>query len=146
MKKIFAVVLLAFTLGANAFWNNNDMPWNSNNYNGYGYAEDNGIFAYNPYDYWDPRWYMEEMSNMVDEFDDEFNNDNYYNGYYPYNNSNTPWGNNTPWNNNGPWNNGPWNNQAPVAPAAPVFGLDGLLPLNSCAKTSGPEWIPCEQA
>jgi hypothetical protein len=53
------------------------MPWNNgNNYNNNGYQEDNGMFGYNPYDYWDPRWYMEEMSNMVDEFDDEFNNNN----------------------------------------------------------------------
>jgi len=99
MKKILAVVLLAFALGANAFWNNNNnTPWSngSNNYNGY--QEDNGMFGYNPYDFWDPRWYMEEMSNMVDEFDDEFSNNN-YNGY-GYN----------------PYNNGPWNRTAAVAP------------------------------
>ena len=116
MKKLFAVTLLvAASLSANAFWNNNNGPWN-NNYNNYnGYQDDNGMFGYNPYDYWDPRWYMEEMSNMVDEFDDEFSNDNYYGGYNnPYNNG--PWNNN-----NGPWNNGPWNNtQAPVAPVAPA--------------------------
>ncbi|HIC40062.1 MAG TPA: hypothetical protein EYO74_01470 [Piscirickettsiaceae bacterium] len=89
MKKILTVVLLAFALGANAFWNNNNnTPWSngSNNYNGY--QEDNGMFGYNPYDFWDPRWYMEEMSNMVDEFDDEFNNNNYNGyGYNPYNNN-----------------------------------------------------------
>jgi hypothetical protein len=58
------------------------------------------MFGYNPYDYWDPRWYMEEMSNMVDEFDDEFNNNNNgwnnnnnFNGYNPYNNFNNPWNN-----------------------------------------------------
>jgi hypothetical protein len=102
MKKIFAVVLLAFSLGANAFFNNNDMPWNngfnSNNVNGY--QKDNGIFSYNPYDYWDPRWYMEEMSNMVDELDDEFNT-NSNNSGYGYN----------------PYSNGPWNRTATAAPA-----------------------------
>lgn len=100
MKKIIAIFAMAAALGANAFWNNNG-PWNNNGWNnGYGYNDDNGIFGYNPYEFWDPRWYMEEMSNMVDEFDDEFNNNN--NGYY-----------NNPWN----YNNAPWNNNAPVAPA-----------------------------
>ncbi|SFV82164.1 hypothetical protein MNB_SUP05-6-1011 [hydrothermal vent metagenome] len=49
---------------------------------------------------------MEEMSNMVDEIDDEINsnsNNNGY-GYNPY--SNGPWNNNTP-----------WNRTAPAAPA-----------------------------
>ncbi len=102
MKKIFAVILLAFSLGANAFFNNNDMPWNNGfNNNVNGYQQDNGIFSYNPYDYWDPRWYMEEMSNMVDEFDDEFNNNN--NNRYGYNS----------------YNNGPWNRTAAVT-SAPV--------------------------
>ncbi len=114
MKKIFAVVLLAFALGANAFWNNNNGPWGG--YNG-GYYEDNGMFGYNPYDFWDPRWYFEEMGNMVDEFDDEFNSNDYGYGYNPYNNyRNGPWNNNS-WGNNAPWNNGPWNNNAPAAPA-----------------------------
>jgi len=101
MKKIFAVVLLAFSLGANAFFNNNDMPWNNGfNNNVNGYQQDNGIFSYNPYDYWDPRWYMEEMSNMVDEFDNEINNNN--NNYgYGYN----------------PHHNAPWNRTAAVTPA-----------------------------
>ena len=102
MKKIFAVILLAFSLGDNAFFNNNDMPWNNGfNNNVNGYQQDNGIFSYNPYDYWDPRWYMEEMSNMVDEFDDEFNNNN--NNRYGYNS----------------YNNGPWNRTAAVT-SAPV--------------------------
>ncbi len=98
MKKILAIVLLAFTLSANAFWNNNG-PWgnNYNNYGNYGY-QDNGIFAFNPYDYWDPRWYAEEMSNMMDEFDDNGWNNNY--GGYGYN----------PYNRYNPYNNGPWNN------------------------------------
>ena len=104
MKKIIAIFALALTLSANAFWNNNG-PW-GNNYNGYGYADDNGIFAYNPYDYWDPRWYFEEMENMMDEFDDEFGGNDYY-GPYGYNN---------PYNN---FRNGPWG-PAPVAPTAPV--------------------------
>jgi len=105
MKKILAIVVLALTMNANAFWNNNNsmpwggnnmnMPWGSgignyNNYNGSnnwnGYQQDNGFFAYNPYEYYDPRWYAEEMSNMFDEFD---GNNNYYQptgyGYNPRN-------------------------------------------------------------
>jgi hypothetical protein len=55
MKKIIAITSLVAATSASAFFGNN------NN----GYQEDNGMFGYNPYDYWDPRWYMEEMSNMV---------------------------------------------------------------------------------
>ncbi|BBB23756.1 conserved hypothetical protein [Isorropodon fossajaponicum endosymbiont JTNG4] len=99
MKKIFAIVLLAFTLSANAFWNSNNTPW-GNNHNGYGYQEDNGMFGYNPYDFWDPRWYPEEMGNMFDEFDNNgwSNNNNYYSygrngyGFAPNGYTNTPWG------------------------------------------------------
>ncbi|MDC9714486.1 MAG: hypothetical protein PSN36_01490 [Gammaproteobacteria bacterium] len=99
MKKILAIVLLAFTFSANAFWNNNNMPWSNNGYNNngnYGYQQDNGIFSFNPYEYWDPRWYSEEMSNMMDEFSDNnngwgnnYNRYNRYNsyGYNPYNNN-----------------------------------------------------------
>ncbi len=101
MKKIFAVILLAFSLGANAFFNNNDMPWNNGFNNNNGYQKDNGIFSYNPYDYWDPRWYMEEMSNMVDEFDNEINSNNNRYAYNPYNNNSY---------------NNPWNKTAPAAP------------------------------
>ena len=120
MKKLLAIALIAASLSANAFFNNNDMPWNGNNYNNYnnnGYQQDNGMFGYNPYDYWDPRWYMEEMSNMVDEFDDEFNNNN--NGW---NNNNNGWNNNN-FNGYNPYNNfnSPWNNiNAPQAPVVPT--------------------------
>lgn len=93
MKKIIAVALLAASLGSNAFWNNNN-NWGNNGY----YYDDNGMFGYNPYDFWDPRWYFEEMDNMMDEFDTGWNDDYY--GYNPYNNYryapngyvNTPWG------------------------------------------------------
>ena len=110
MKKIIAIFAMVAALGANAFWNNNSTPW-SNSYNNSCYQADNGMFGYNPYDYWDPRWYMEEMSNMVDEIDDEINsnsNNNGY-GYNPY--SNGPWNNNTPWNRTAP---------AAPAPTAPA--------------------------
>ncbi len=30
------------------------------------YIQDNGIFGYNPYNIMDPRWMMEEMSNVID--------------------------------------------------------------------------------
>ena len=29
-------------------------------------SKDNGIFGYNPYNMMDPRWMMEEMSNIID--------------------------------------------------------------------------------
>ncbi|MFP6776405.1 MAG: hypothetical protein VCA13_06550 [PS1 clade bacterium] len=121
MKKIIAIALLAFTLGANAFWNNNNNngwgnngpwssfsngPWGGNN-GPWGYS-DNGIFGFNPYDFWDPRWYMEEMENMMDEFDN--------NGW-----GNNGWGNNGPWGyNNNQYMNNPTNfgyNQ-PISPSA----------------------------
>ncbi|MBC8493338.1 MAG: hypothetical protein ISR70_02425 [Candidatus Thioglobus sp.] len=100
MKKMITIALLAVSLSSNAFWNNN------NNYGGYntGYYDDNGLFGYNPYDYWDPRWYFEEMENMFDEFDDNGWNNNYYNNPYNYGRNpngygfapnemmNTPWG------------------------------------------------------
>jgi hypothetical protein len=110
MKKLLAIALVASSLSANAFWNNNSMPWDNNNgYNNYGYQENNGMFGYNQYDYWDPRWYMEEMSNMVDDFDDNNNGwNNHNNGYNGY-------GNNNSWNNGNNGNNfngyNPYNNQ-----------------------------------
>jgi hypothetical protein len=72
MKKIVLTVALATAMvtASAGFFNNN-------NYNGYG--NDNGLFSYNPYSFFDPRWFMQEAENFVDEFDD----DNYYayNGY-----------------------------------------------------------------
>ena len=77
MKKIIAIVALAASLSSNAFFNNNS-------YNGGGYGggyNDNGVFGYNPYDaFIDPRWYFEEMSNMMDDFGN-FGGNNYNNGY-----------------------------------------------------------------
>ncbi|SMM98001.1 hypothetical protein SPONL_1722 [uncultured Candidatus Thioglobus sp.] len=93
MKKIITIALLTLTVSANAFWNSNNTPWGNgynNNYGNYG-SQDNGFFAFNPFDYWDPRWYPEEMSNMIDEFDNNWggNNQNGYNSngyrYNPYN-------------------------------------------------------------
>jgi|AJXC01.1.fsa_nt_gi hypothetical protein len=37
----------------------------------YGYKQDNGIFAFNQFEFYDPRWYSQEFTNMVNEFDDE---------------------------------------------------------------------------
>ena len=58
-------------------WNGNGGnwgPWGGNNWN------NNGYYG-NPYDEWDPRYWMEEMEDM-------FDNDNNYGGYNrgPYNN------------------------------------------------------------
>ena len=100
MKKILAITLLAISLGSSAFWNNNNGYGNYNNYNNYNGYDDNGMFGYNPYDFWDPRWYMEEMENMFDEFDNNGWDNNYgpYNygrngyGFAPGEYMNTPWG------------------------------------------------------
>ncbi len=107
MKKILAIGLLTASMGATAFWGGS-APW-GNSY------QDNGIFGFNPYDYWNPNWYSQEMDNMIDEFDDNGRgNSNGYNGYgynspsrYP-----NPYSGNTPWN-NAPWGNG-YNRSAPI--------------------------------
>ena len=77
-----ALTVLLTVTSANAFGNNNswDTPWNSYNANS---SEDNGIFAYNGFSFWDPRWYATEFTNMVNEFDDEFSN-NYVQPQYQY--------------------------------------------------------------
>ena len=106
MKKILTIVLFLLTLNANAFWGNNN-----NSYNNYGYQQDNGIFSFNPYDYWDPRWYSEEMSNMIDEFSDNNNYNGY--GYNPYNNYNGRGYGYNPYNNYNSYNN-PYNQKPSV--------------------------------
>ena len=66
MKNLITALTLLLTIGsANAFWNNNSWDNQDSNY------EDNGIFGYNKYDFWDPRWYSTEFTNMVNEMDDE---------------------------------------------------------------------------
>mgnify|MGYP003964980495 FL=1 len=81
MTKTITTVLTALLLtagSANAFFDNaNYMPWDNNNNERWSFnsdAEDNGIFAYNSYDLWDPRWYSTEFTNMVNEIDDEQTN------------------------------------------------------------------------
>jgi len=87
MKKIITIALTALflTTTANALGNNNSWstPWNQSHYvNVDGqYVSDNGVFAFNSYDFWDPRWYSTEFTNMVNEIDDEFKNDNNYRSY-----------------------------------------------------------------
>ena len=88
MTKTITTVLTALLLtagSANAFFDNaNFMPWDNNNNERWSFnndAEDNGIFAYNSYDYWDPRWYSTEFTNMVNEIDDESNDQYALNTY-----------------------------------------------------------------
>ena len=71
MKKIIAIAALVAATSASAgFFNNNNVtPWNTNVNSGY--AEDNGIFAYNPYSFFEPRWYIQEANNFMDEIDAE---------------------------------------------------------------------------
>ena len=89
MKNLFVALTVLLTVtSANAFFNGNN-SWNSNHSNGY--QEDNGIFAYNSYDFWDPRWYSQEFTNFVTEMDDEFSNDDYSKrSYYTVRNNNFP--------------------------------------------------------
>lgn len=61
------VVLLSFSFGANAFWNNN---WGNNGWN-------QNYYDWNPYDVWDPRYWAEEMEDMFDGNDWWGNNQNY---------------------------------------------------------------------
>jgi len=70
MKKLIAIATLVASMSASAgfFGNNNVTPWNTNVNSGY--AEDNGIFAYNPYSFFEPRWYIQEASNFMDEIDE----------------------------------------------------------------------------
>jgi len=77
MKKTIMAVALTATLSANAgFFNENnswDNPWNNNTTAGN--AQDNGIFKYNAYDMWDPRWFAKETENMFNKIDEEFGNE-----------------------------------------------------------------------
>lgn len=81
MKNLFAALTVLLTIGsANAFFDNENFnPWNDNNSRWS--QDDNGIFAYNAYDFWDPRWYSTEFTNMMNEIDDESNNSYAVNNY-----------------------------------------------------------------
>jgi predicted secreted hydrolase len=78
MKILLTTTIMAISLSSNAFFNNN-AGWDSSN----GYKEDNGIIAYNPYEFFDPRWAFKEALNAMDEIDNQFNDDNFvYNRDY----------------------------------------------------------------
>ena len=146
MKKVLAVSLMAASVSASAFWNNN-APWSSdgvwqNTPWGPRYVEDNGLIGHNPHSMFTPDWFSEEMDDMMDEFDDD--NDDvppWVRNRGPWGN-NTPWGNrgwnnNGPWGNSGPWNNNRWNNRGP-------WGANG--PWNRApARQSAPEAEPTAQ-
>lgn len=73
MNKIITGTILLTTLYSTAyaggFFGNNITPWNTNVNSGY--AEDNGIFSYNPYSFFEPRWYIKEAGNFMDEIDED---------------------------------------------------------------------------
>lgn len=77
MKKplsgVLALLLLSAASTSMAWWNDNDHgPWGGGNWN--------------PYDEWDPRYWMEEMENEWDD-DDDYYRRGYgapYGGYYGY--------------------------------------------------------------
>lgn len=64
-----AALVAATSASAGFFNNNNVTPWNTNVNSGY--AEDNGIFAYNPYSFFEPRWYIKEAGNFMNEIDED---------------------------------------------------------------------------
>jgi len=78
MKKIIALTIAsAFILGlasnASAFWGN-DNDWECRGPYG-------KIPGCNPYDEWDPRYWMEEMEDMWDDDDDDYGYGRGYGGY-----------------------------------------------------------------
>ena len=123
MKKVLAVSLMAASVSASAFWNNNS-PWSSdgvwqNTPWGPRYVEDNGFIGHNPHSMFTPDWFSEEMDDMMDEFDND-------DDVPPWVRNRGPWGGNTgPWNNAGPWNNrGPWGYNGPRQRVAPAPQAD----------------------
>jgi hypothetical protein len=77
MKNIIAALTVLLTIGSvNAFFEGNNANYNPFGHNSW--SEDNGIFAYNSYDMWDPRWYSTEFTSMINEIDDDNNNRSYY--------------------------------------------------------------------
>lgn len=83
MFAIAALTAALTTTTASAFWNNTNAGWNNNN----------GVFSYNPYSFFDPRWYFKETNNMMDEFDNEFgsSNNQRYRGSHGYRNMYQPY-------------------------------------------------------
>ena len=89
MKKLFTTLALTIALTGSAiagfdfdFWNTDNNGFVAVDRNGFP-VEDNGIFAFNPYEFTNPKWYAQEFINMVDEVDNEFDNDSYrkFTGY-----------------------------------------------------------------
>ncbi len=86
-KKILIslLIFIGISLSANAFWGNN---WgNRGGGNGWGNGWGNNWGNWNPYDVWDPRYWLEEME---DAFDDDWDNwggyGSPYGGYGGYGN------------------------------------------------------------
>lgn len=65
MKKIIALAAIIASAQVAAF----DFPFSNNNNPYVNGVEDNGIFAFNPWEMTDPRWYSTEFANMINEFD-----------------------------------------------------------------------------
>jgi|JYMV01.1.fsa_nt_gi hypothetical protein len=65
MKKIIAIAALVAATSASAGFFNDNTSWSN------GYQEDNGIFDFNPYSFWEPRWYIQEANNFMNEVDED---------------------------------------------------------------------------
>lgn len=102
MKKslaLFAIISIAFSVNANAFWggNNSNDPWDDNDW-----------------PVWSPMYWMEEMS---DEFDNNSWGGNSYNGYgYGH----QPYGYAPPMPQYGPYSS-PYSGQTPYPQYAPGY-------------------------
>jgi len=78
MKTIILIAVAVVSMNANAFFGKSTSTY------GYGNQEDNGIFAYNPYRYFDPRWGVREMENTMTEIKEKVwdeEDDSYKYGY-----------------------------------------------------------------
>ncbi len=66
MKKIIAIAALVAATTASAGFFNDNNSWSTE----YGNTDDNGIFSFNPYSVFEPRWYIQEANNFMDEIDE----------------------------------------------------------------------------
>jgi len=80
MKKIIALASIIASAQVMAF----DFPFFDNNKYGYNHVEDNGLFAFNPWEMYDPRWYSTEFTNMINEIDEPDFITSYQPNYYGY--------------------------------------------------------------
>ena len=67
MKKIVTIIALVASLNSTAFFT--EIVSNQ----AFRDLDNNGIFAYNSYSYWDPRWYAEEFISFINTIETDVN-------------------------------------------------------------------------